>query len=345
MHLLDSQLYQEDLQKGINIVVCFQRLKNCSILVTGATGLVCSALIDILINSKLGITVYAATRNESKVKDRFNGQVEFLKYDATKPIEFDVDVDYIIHGASNSSPNLYISEPVETMKANINGMENLLDYSREKGVKKIVYISSSEVYGEKDTGKPFTEDQYGFIDLLSPRSSYSISKRATETLLASYKSEYGIDFNIVRLGHIYGPTASKNDKRISSDFAYKAAMNENLTLKSLGDQVRSYCYCIDCASAILTVLNLGKGGEAYNVSNRYSIITIRHMAQILAAAAGEDLHFEIPKESEVKAFNPMNNSSLDSSKLEKLGWNGQFSPEEGLSHTVSILKELLGDDR
>lgn len=340
MNILQSKLYQEDIKKSLSGVMKIEELKNSNILITGATGLVCSAIVDLLINADLDVNVYAAGRSEQKVAERFQGKANFVQYDATQPlsIDMDVDVDYIIHGASNASPNLYVNEPVETMLANINGMQNLLKYARKKNVKKVIYISSSEVYGRKDSIEPFKEDQYGFIDLLNPRSSYSIAKRATETLCASYQAEFGVNFNIVRLGHIYGPSASRSDKRVSSDFAYKAAEGENLTLKSEGKQIRSYCYSLDSASAILSVLTGGVNGEAYNISNKNSIINIREMAENLAKAAGVELIFDIPTQVEAAAFNPMDNSSLDSAKLEELGWSGMFDAEVGLGHTVRILK-------
>lgn len=338
MNILQSKQYQGDIRESLSSVLKIEELKNSRILITGATGLVCSAIVDLLINADLNTTVYAAGRSEKKVFERFEGKVIFLPYDATKPITFDVDVDYIIHGASNASPNLYVNEPVETMQANVNGMQNLLEYAHRKSVKKVIYVSSSEVYGRKESLEPFKEDQYGFIDLLNPRSSYSIAKRAAETMCVSYHAEYGVPFNVVRLGHIYGPSASKSDKRVSSDFAYKAAEGENLVLKSEGKQIRSYCYSLDCASAILSVLTSGVDGEAYNISNNDSIINIREMAEYLAEAGGVDLIFDIPSIMEAAAFNPMDNSSLDSTKLEALGWNGTFSAREGLEHTVRILK-------
>lgn len=340
MNILQSKLYKEDIKSSLSSALKIEELNNSKILITGATGLVCSAIVDLLINSDLNITVYAAGRSEKRVCERFDGKVIFVPYDATKPITFDADVDYIIHGASNASPNLYVNEPVETMQANINGIQNLLEYAHKKSVKKVIYVSSSEVYGRKESIEPFKEDQYGFIDLLNPRSSYSMSKRAAETMCVSYHAEYGVPFNVVRLGHIYGPSASRSDKRVSSDFAYKAAEGENLVLKSEGKQIRSYCYSLDCASAILSILTSGKTGEAYNISNKDSIINIREMAEYLAKAGGVELIFDIPSQTEIATFNQMDNSSLDSSKLESIGWKAVFSAQDGLEHTVRVLKEL-----
>ena len=112
-------------------------------------------------------------------------------------------------------------------------------------------------------------------------------------------------------------------------------------MKSDGRQIRSYCYCLDCASAILKVLIDGKNCSAYNISNPAAIVTIREMAQILAGSGNVALKMELPSEAEKQAFNPMSNSSLNSDSLQRLGWKGLFDAERGFSHTVSILRDAL----
>ena len=145
---------------------------------------------------------------------------------------------------------------------------------------------------------------------------------------------------IVRPGHIFGPSAKKDDKRISSDFTFKAALGEKLEMKSSGLQKRSYCYSIDCAIQILTVLLKGKSGQAYNIGHD-EITTIREMAKICAKAGNVELMVAHPTEEELRAFNPMNNSALDNTKVKKLGYRDVFSVKEGISHTVDILKEMM----
>lgn len=317
----------------------FSPLKGSRVFVTGATGLVCSAVVDMLL--ACGARVYAAGRSGEKVQARFGDRVCFVAYDATKPLDFEEDVDYVIHGASNALPSFYTSKPVDTMMANIVGIRNLMEYAAVHPVKKVLYVSSSEVYGRKDTMEPFREDDYGFVDLLTPRSSYPMGKRAAETLCACYGREYGIPFSIVRLGHIYGPTAARSDMRVSSAFAYQAAGGEDLVMKSEGRQLRSYCYCVDCATGILTVLLRGASGEAYNISNKDSIITIRQMAELIAQSSGVSLRMELPTEAEKQAFNPMDNSSLSSEKLEQLGWRGLFDAPTGFRHTIQALKNNI----
>ena len=112
-------------------------------------------------------------------------------------------------------------------------------------------------------------------------------------------------------------------------------------MKSNGTQIRSYCYCLDCASAILHVLLKGESVHAYNISNPASIISIREMAGILAESGAVKLEMIPPTEAEIKGFNPMSNSSLDSGDLLALGWKGLFDAKRGFSHTVEILKEVI----
>ena len=347
--LYGNSTWISDIDKVIEVVPELDRLAGKSLMITGAAGLVCSAIVDIIFRYNDThddkIQVLAAGRWPEEMSARFGDQVNredftFVVYDASKTDNvIDVHADYIIHGASNASPNMIVKEPVETMMSNFLGMKYLLDYAKEQGTKRILYISSSEVYGEKEGTEPYKEGQYGYIDLLKSRNSYSVGKRAAETLCASYADEYGMESVIVRPGHIYGPTASPYDKRVASAWSYAVAKGEDIVMKSDGSQIRSYCYCLDCASAMLKVLLCGENCHAYNISNPDSIISIKDMAEILSKSAGVELRMELPTEEERKGFNPMSNSSLESASLTGLGWHGCFDAETGFGHTVKILKE------
>ena len=349
--IYDSPLWFEDIDKISQSLPELLELAGKSVLITGAAGLICSAVTDIFIRYNethdTPIRIIAAGRWPEEMSNRFGeyygrDYFGYVRYDASKADnEIDIKADYIIHGASNASPKAIVAEPVETMLSNFNGLNYLLNYAKDNGTKRLLYISSSEVYGLKNDGKPFKEDDYGYIDLLNPRNSYSVGKRAAETLCASYYAEYGVESVIVRPGHIYGPTASPNDDRISSAFAYAAARGEKLVMKSAGTQLRSYCHCLDCASAIIKVLMKGEPATAYNISNPESIIDIRGMAEVLSKLADTELKIELPTEAEKRGFNPMSNSSLDSTELLGLGWTGLFNAERGFSHTVEILKMII----
>ena len=197
------------------------------------------------------------------------------------------------------------------------------------------------MYGKKTTESPFKEGHYGVIDINNIRSSYAIAKKAAEMLCKAYSCEYGVETVIVRPGHIYGPAARITDKRISSEFAFKAAKGNKLEMKSSGMQKRSYCYSIDCAVQILIALLKGENGQAYNIGND-QVTTIREMAEIYAQAGEVELTMIEPTKKELSTFNPMNNSSLDNMKIKELGYKDTFSVTEGLMHTVQIIKDMNG---
>lgn len=347
--LMNNSNYRADLKKVRCALGQTDWLEGAAVFITGATGLICSAVIDLLLycnesGLKNPVKIYAGGRKIERLKQRFGdetGYLKFVEYDTKHAVNFYENVDYIIHGASNSSPELYVSEPVETMLSNVLGAYYLLEFAKKNKTKKLLYISSSEVYGKSKHKEALSETDYSGISVLDVRSSYAISKCAAETLCKSYFCEYGVDATVVRPGHIYGPTALPRDRRVSSLFLYQAAQGKDLVLKSEGTQLRSYCHCLDCASALLTVLLKGECGEAYNISNRNSVITIKQMAGILAAEAGVSLKFDVPDTLEKGAFNPMDNSSLDADKLEALGWRGCFDAETGFRDALRILSALV----
>lgn len=351
--LYNSRLWLADLDKTLTVLPELEELAGKSVMVTGCTGLICSAVVDVLIcwneTHEAKIRILAAGRSSKKVAERFAPYAaeewfSFVPYDASAyDNSFPWHCDYIIHGASNATPGKIMKEPVETMLDNVLGIKCLLDYARESKARRVLFISSSEVYGKKENAAPYRSGEYGYIDLLNSRNSYSVGKRAAETLCVSYADEYGVESVIVRPGHIYGPTATRNDNRVSSAWAYDVAQGKNIVMKSDGAQIRSYCYCLDSASAILKVLLKGENRQAYNISNPDSVINIRQMAELLVKAASVKLQMELPTEEEKKGFNPMSNSSLDSTELLALGWRGLFDAEHGFGHTVEILKEITGE--
>ena len=348
-------LWTGDLDRTLETVPWISGLAGSSVMITGAGGLVCSSVADLLIRYNethpAPVRIIAAGRSEKRIRERFGEYAErpyftFAPYDATKAgVDIPVRPDYIIHGAGNSSPDLIAREPVETMAGNFSGLYYLLEYARENAVKRLLYISSSEVYGKKESPDPFREGQYGYIDLLVPRNSYAVGKRAAETLCVSFAAEYGVESVIVRPGHVYGPAAAERDRHVSVQWAYDAARGKDIVMKSDGGQVRSYCYCLDVASAILTVLLRGQSGQAYNISDPGAVISIRQMAEIMADIAGVQLRTEAAAENEMKIFNPMSNSSLDGSSLAGLGWKAVVDAGTGLEHTIRILKERIREEK
>ena len=344
--MIYTERYLADLLRVQAAIPHIEKLKDCRVLITGAGGLICSAFVDMLLSrndaADAGIQVYAAGRSVEKLRQRFahwagRGDLHFVSYDAAEPIDCQESFDYLIHGASPANPAAYNAQPVETMTANFTGTYNILRYAQNCGAKRVLYVSSSEVYGKKEGGEPYHEQEYGFVDLLNPRACYPSSKRAAETLCAAYAQQYGVDTVIVRPGHVYGPTATAADNRASSQFPRDVLAGRDIVMKSSGAQLRSYCYVLDCASAMAAVLLAGQKGCAYNISNRNSVVTIRQMAQAFADAAGQRLVFENATDAEKRSYNLMDNSALRSDALEALGWYGLFDLQAGVKATLDAI--------
>lgn len=308
------------------------------VLITGGGGLICSSIADILfhLNETEGASVHIilAGRDRERMAARFpdrreGDDYEFIQFDSLSGRAPDNTAEFIIHGAGNASPSAYSSDPVGTMHGHIFGTDLMLSLAVRTSAVRLLYISSSEVYGTKDGDMPYKEEDYSYVDITNPRASYPSAKRAAETLCAAYRDQYGIDTVTVRPGHIFGvPTPA--DDRAFAQFLRCAKSGSNIVMKSAGTQLRSYCYSLDCASAILTVLLNGERGEAYNISDRDSVVTIRDLAETIARLAGVRVVFEDPTDKERKGYNMMKNSSLDAAKLEALGWKACVGLENGL---------------
>lgn len=332
--------YQKDLQE-IEIPR-LDSLRNSNILVTGATGLVGSTLAELLLlhAKEYSYTVYAGCRSKEKFEKRFGTDVPniiFFELDVTKSLQSCEHFDYIVHAASGASPNAFASDPVGVMKANLFGTTNLLDYGIEHGLKRFLYISSGEAYGEGCIGK-WTEKDSGYVDSMSPRACYPSSKRAAETLCAAYAKQFNVETVVARLCHTYGPCFTDSDNRVYAQFIRNIIHGEDIVLKSKGEQYRSWLYVVDCVSALLYILINGESGEAYNVANDDSNITIKQLAEIVAKIAGKKVVFDLPSEIEKQSGTPIKKSVFDTTKIENLGWHTQTDIKKGLMNTIETLQ-------
>ena len=334
--------YQEELSNFARLDLPWDSLSGCNILVTGATGLIGACLVKaLMLNERKDYSVYGMGRNAKRAAGLFqdfasDASFHFIQHDVTSPLVSDIDFHFIIHAASNASPNFFSRHPVEVIKSNMNGVDNLLSYGLRHGMKRFLFVSSGEVYGESD-GRIFTEDYSGYVDCMSPRSCYPSSKRAAETLCVSYMSEYGAGVVIARPCHTYGPDFSENDNRVYAQFIRNALRGEDIVMKSTGSQFRSWSYVVDCASAILYILLKGKNGEAYNIADEASNISIRELAEITASMVGRKVVMEVPDETERKGYNPVSKSVYSVEKLKTLGWQPATSIKDGIRKTINHL--------
>ena len=342
--MIKNKIYRHALEKIIPDIV----IKDGCVLVTGASGLIGSCLIDLLMlanNYGRHFDVYALGRNKNKLKNRFSAfegsnMLHFVEQDIQKPLDRSIQYDYIVHGASNADPRNYALYPAETMLINITGAKNVLDYCKDHLSTKAIMLSTFEIYG--NTGKDvYQESDAGVIDQNMIRSCYPESKRCMEILARCYVEEYGANAVIGRLCSIFGPTMIKDDSKAHAQFIRNALHGEDIVLKSKGEQRRTYCYVIDAVTAILYVLGKGVVGEAYNISNEESIVTIAEVAKTVAEIAGTKVVYDIPDEIEKKGFSKPQNCILDSQKLKALDWKGKYDIYTGLKECIEILIENL----
>lgn len=329
----DNAILQEDLEKAAALDLQLDDLKGAKVLVTGATGLIGSQIVKYMLclnrMKNMNITVIAYVRDENKAKKIFpyageNDDLIIAKGDINAKIVYDGEVDYIVHGASATSSKYFVSHPVETIHTAIDGTTNVLSFAKEKNLKGMVYLSSLEVYGTPDENAEFiSEKDYGYIDPLSVRSSYSEGKRMVECLCVSYAEEYGVPVKIARLSQTFGAGVEYDDGRVFAEFARCAIEKKNIVLHTEGKTVRSYCYTMDAVTALLTILVRGSVGEAYNVTNMDTAISIYDMAKLVCESfpeSGISVERDIPADIASFGYNPEMIIRLDSRKLEELGW-------------------------
>ena len=336
--------YKNDILQVFDQNLPWEKLSGTNILVTGATGLIGGCLVDtLMMNPKRDYHVYASGRNEERANSRFKDFADdeafhFVKYDVLQPLQSDICFDYIIHAASNASPNFFANSPVEVIKSNIDGVAHLIDYGMEHGMKRFLYVSSGEVYGEGD-GREFTEDYSGYVDCAKFRSCYPSSKRASETLCVSYAAEYGVDVVIARPCHTYGPHFTEQDNRVYAQFIRNVLRGENIVMKSTGSQYRSWCYVVDCVSALLFILMKGEKSQAYNIADESSNITIKELAEMIAGIGGQKVVIELPSDAEKTGYNVVKKSVFSTKKLSLLGWYIQGSMKQKMEKTININKD------
>lgn len=330
--------YKESIEKLVDELPIFSG----SFLVTGATGLIGSCLIDVLVaaNKKgSSFKIYALGRSKEKITKRFGNEVVPVEQDIAIPLNEEVSFDYIIHCASNADPKSYALQPVETIITNVIGIKNVLDYCKKHLCTRMLLTSTFEVYGSIDGCSSYHEEMSGVIDQTVLRNGYPESKRCCELLLRSYVDEYKVNAVIVRLPSVYGPTMLNSDSKAHAQFIKNALNHKDIVLKSKGEQRRTYCYVVDAVSGLFKVLFDGTTGESYNISNENSVASIAEVARTCAEIAGTKVIFDMPDEIEAKGFSRSKDCILDNSKLRRLGWSAKYSLHDGLAETIVFLEE------
>lgn len=317
--------YTDDIRSVAMLCFPWEKLSGCNILITGASGLIGSCLVEVLMSRPdRDYSVYAMGRNKSRLEFLFrqytsDNSFHIIIHDVSIPITVDCPFQYIIHAASGAAPIDFAQHPVEVMKANILGISNLMDYGISHSLQRMLYVSSGEVYGEGD-GRVFVEDYSGYVNPMLPRSCYPSSKRAAETLCVCYGAEYGVDVVVARPCHVFGPCFTESDNRAYAQFIRNVLRGEDIIMKSNGEQFRSWCYVVDCVSALLLILLKGESGHAYNVADEVSNITIRELAEMIANIGNRKVVMDVSTASERAGYNMVTKSVFSTTKLRELGW-------------------------
>lgn len=338
-----NQIQQEDIREFAQSFILQDNLSGSRFLITGATGLIGSTLVHCLLALNRGIEVTCPVRSIEKAKAMYKDEFEkihFVECDLLaylNGLSADDVFQYIVHCASPTAGKYMTEHPVETYLLAIDTTKAILDYARKANPQGIVYVSSLEYYGQNNNDDIITEDKLGYVDGTDPRSSYPLGKRAAEYLCAAYAKEYGVNAMIARLTQTFGAGVAPDDNRVFAQFARSVIAGTDIVLHTTGESAKPYCYTTDCISAILYILLKGQKGEAYNVANDETYITIRNMAEFLRDCFNPNIKVVVESHPEM-GYAPVTKLHLSSAKLQALGWRPRFGLKEMFDKLITSIK-------
>lgn len=324
--------FNEDYEADISNVISatyinFEELRDKTIFVTGATGLIGTSIINTLTaaNKQLNLNchIVAFVRNIEKAQSIFGDQknLEYLVGDITKPFQLSHNVDYVIHAASDTSSKHFVDQPLQIIDTTIDGTKNILDFAAEKHASKVIFLSTMEVYGRPEDDQKISETHSTNLQTTEVRNCYPISKRMAENICFCYAQTKNININVLRLTQTFGPGVQYDDGRVFADFARCTIENRDIILHTAGDTKRQYLYTLDAVSAILTVLTSNSENQIYNVANESTYCSILEMANLVAELSNNSkVKVELEDNLQKYGYAPTLHMNLDTTKIQKLGW-------------------------
>jgi UDP-glucuronate decarboxylase len=307
------------------------------VLVTGGAGFLGSHLCDRLIGDGHEVlcvdNFYTGTRqNLRHLLD--NPAFELLRHDITFPLY--VEVDRIFNLACPAAPIHYQRDPIQTTKTSVAGAINMLGLAKRLRVP-ILQASTSEVYGDP-TVHPQSEDYWGHVNPIGPRSCYDEGKRCAETLFFDYRRQLGLSIKVARIFNTYGPRMHPDDGRVVSNFIVQALEGREITIYGNGTQTRSFCYVDDTIEALVRLMDSpDEVTGPINIGNPAEI-SVKELAEKVIEATGSKVKLE---HRELPADDPKQRQPDISRARELLDWEPQVNLEQGLERTVEFFRSLL----
>jgi len=340
---------QEDLKQLLEQNIPWHLLRERTVLITGATGMLASyvGFTLLYLNEKLGLGIKPVflVRSEQKLKQVYGDvlvNTVNLVQDVCEPIKYNGTVDYIFHAAGAASPYYIVNDPIGIINANVQGTQQVLKLARNNQTRNVVFASTREVYGHVAGKTSITETDMGVLDPLNPRDCYPESKRLAEALFTAYHTQYGINFNSMRMAHTYGPGMQiEGDGRVMSDFINDAVNARDIILKSTGEAERAFCYITDGVSGIFRVMLQGEATKAYNLANENEPVRIIDLAYLLQKIAntGKSVKVELDKNNRASYTNYAR-TALDTTRLNALDWQPVVGLEDGLTRTLKAFDKV-----
>jgi dTDP-glucose 4,6-dehydratase len=307
-------------------------------LITGAAGFLGSHLCDRFLaegHDVVGLDNFITGHADNIAHLMGNDRFRFMRHDISTYTYVDGPLDGVLHFASPASPIDYLELPIETLKVGSLGTHNALGLAKAKGARFFI-ASTSEVYGDPLV-HPQTEDYWGNVNPVGPRSVYDEAKRFAEAITMAYHTFHGLDTRIVRIFNTYGPRMRPRDGRVVSNFIVQALNNEPLTVYGDGSQTRSFCYATDEVDGIYKLFMNGDSNPT-NIGNpdEYTVKQLAELVVELTGTRSPIIYEPLPKD-DPKVRKP------DISRARAmLGWEPKVHVRDGLARTIEYFQQQFG---